>query len=343
MNWKHLCLCVCGGVLVSTGVSFAADALEGAGATFPYPLYQKWIAAFLERTPGLTIRYRPVGSGAGMEMLKSNEVDFAASDAPLSDEELSALSRRVVHIPAVVGGVVPIYHLEGSLRDLRFTPQILAGIYLGKIKRWNDPQIQAANRGVRFPARDIAVVHRSDGSGTTYVWTDYLAKVSEEWRTSIGSSTKVPWPAGTGATGNEGVAETVRNTPDSIGYVEFIYALQAHLSYGSVRNASGRFVQADLVSLPAAAASFSALSKSADLKDFRFSITNARGTQAYPIAAFTYFLVPEKFASPEKARTMTQFLRWALTSGQKQCAALGYAALPDEIAKRALEAAGGIE
>jgi phosphate transport system substrate-binding protein len=343
MNWKYPTLRLCAGVLLLAGPSLAADALAGAGATFPYPLYQKWIAAFLERSPGLTISYRPVGSGAGMEMLRSNEVDFAASDAPLSDEELSALSRKVLHIPAVVGGVVPIYHLEGSVRDLRFTPEILAGIYLGKIKRWNDPQIQAANPGIRFPARDIAVVHRSDGSGTTYVWTDYLAKVSQEWRTSIGSSTKVPWPVGTGANGNEGVAEAVRNTPDSIGYVEFIYALQAHLSYGSVRNASGRFVQADLVSLPAAAASFSTPLKSVDRKDLRFSITNARGAPAYPIAAFTYFLVPEKFASPEKARAMIQFLRWALTSGQKQCAALGYAALPEEIAKRALEATEGIE
>jgi phosphate transport system substrate-binding protein len=343
MNWKQPTLRLCAGVFLLAGPSLAADALAGAGATFPYPLYQKWIAAFLERSPGLTISYRPVGSGAGIELLKNNQVDFAASDAPLSDEELSSLSRKVLHIPAVVGGVVPIYHLEGSIRDLRFTPQILAGIYLGKIKRWNDPQIQAANRGVRFPARDIAVVHRSDASGTTYVWTDYLAKVSEEWRSSVGSSTDVRWPTGAGATGNEGVAEAVRNTPDSIGYVEFIYALQAHLSYGSVRNASGRFVQADLSSLPAAAESFSASFKSADRKDFRVSITNARAAQAYPVAAFTYFLVPEKLASPEKARAMIQFLRWALTSGQKQCAALGYAALPEEIAKRALEATEGIE
>lgn len=344
MNWKSLTLRVSFGVFLFSRISLGADMLSGAGATFPYPLYQKWIAAFLERWPELMISYRPVGSSAGIELLKTNQVDFAASDAPLSDEELGALSRKILHIPAVVGGVVPIYHLEGSVRDLRFTPQILAGIYLGKITRWNDPQIEAANRGARFPARDIVVVHRSDGSGTTYIWTDYLAKVNGEWRTSVGSAANVRWPAGIGAAGSEGVAEVVRNTPDSIGYVEFIYALQAHLSYGSVRNASGQFVQADLNSLPAAAASLGAsLSKSGGRNDFRESITNAPAAHAYPIAAFTYFLVPEKLASPEKARTMTQFLRWALTSGQKQSAALGYAALPDEIAKHALEAVGGVE
>ncbi len=331
------------GALFLATVCRAADTLEGAGATFPAPLYQKWIASFLERSPGLgigsSIHYRAVGSGEGIEMLKRGEADFAGTDAPLSDDELSALPRKVAHIPTVVGGVVPVYHLEGLARDLRFTPEALAGIYLGKIKRWDDPQIKASNRGVALPGRAIVVVHRSDRSGTTFVWTDYLAKTSPEWRSAVGSGSSVVWPAGRGAEGNEGVANAVRSTPDSIGYVEFIYALEAHLSYGSVRNAFGRFVQADLNSLPAAALSANFKSPG----DMRVSITNAAPPRAYPIAAFTYFLVPRQSATPEKAKAMGLFVRWALTSGQKQSAALGYAALPDEIAKRALEAAAGIQ
>ncbi len=330
-------------LLIAASLCHAADTLEGAGATFPAPLYQKWIAAFLQGSqglaPGWSIRYRAVGSGEGIELLKNGEADFAGTDVPLSDEELSALPRRVVHIPTVVGGVVPIYHIEGLVRDLRFTPQVLAGIYLGKIKRWDDPQIKAANRGVALPARAIAVVHRSDRSGTTFVWTDYLSKTSPEWRSTEGSGTSIAWPAGRGAEGNEGVADAVRSTPDSIGYVEYIYALQAHLSYGPVRNSSGRYVEADLNSLPAAAMA----ANFATPADLRVSITNAAPPRAYPIAAFTYLLVPEKSASPEKAKAMSKFLRWALTSGQKQSAALGYAALPDEIAKRALDAAAGIQ
>lgn len=329
-------------LVIFAACSRAADALNGAGATFPYPLYEKWIAAFQARIPTLTIGYRAVGSGAGIELLKAGETDFAGTDAPLSDEEMAALSRKVVHIPTVVGGVVPIYHLDGLVRDLRFTPQVLAGIYLGKIKRWNDPQIKAANYGIALPARDIVVVHRSDRSGTTYVWTDYLAKVNEDWGKQEGSGASVKWPVGRGAEGSEGVAQAVRSTPDSIGYVEFIYAVQAHLSYGMVRNASGKFVQADLNSLPAAAVAGDFGDKG-DKHDLRISITNASAPRAYPIAAFTYLLVPRKFADPEKAKSMAQFLDWALTSGQKQSAALGYAALPDEIAKRALDVVAGIE
>ncbi len=314
----------------------AADTLTGAGATFPYPLYQKWIATFAERFHFAAITYNPLGSGAGIEALRKGEVDFAASDAPLSDQQLAAFPWRVRHIPTVVGGVVPIYHLEGPVRDLRFTPEILAGIYLGKIKRWNDPLLKSANRGAGLPARDIVVVHRGDGSGTTYVWTDYLSKLSAEWQSSIGASADVHWPVGVAATGNEGVAESVAKTPDSIGYVEFIYALQSHLSYGAVRNASGRFVQADLISLLAAAATF----KPSRAGDLRGSITNATGAQAYPIAAFTYFVVPEEFSDATKAKNMIAFLRWALTSGQKQSASLGYAALPAAVAQQAIESIG---
>ena len=325
--------------VLAARVSPAADALEGAGATFPAPLYQKWIAAFLERSPGFSLHYRAVGSGAGIELLKQGKIDFAGTDAPLSNQEMTALPNPAVHIPTVVGGVVPIYHIEGVLHDLRFTPEILAGIYLGTIIRWDDPLIKAANRGASLPNRRIIVVHRSDRSGTTYVWTDYLSKVSEAWRSRAGVDASGKWPVGRGADGNEGVAEAVRSTPDSIGYVEFIYAVEGHLSFGSVRNSSGRFIQADLNSLPAAAASATFTSSG----DLRVSITNAPRARAYPIAAFTYLLIPRKSASPEKAKDVQTFLRWMLTSGQKQSGALGYAALPDAIATRALDVAMGIQ
>jgi len=229
--------------------------------------------------------------------------------------------------------VVPIYHIDGLVRDLRFTPEILAGIYLGKITHWNDPLIRGVNKGLALPNREIRVVHRSDGSGTTYIWTDYLSKVSPEWRSAAGSATQIRWPVGAGANGNEGVAEAVRNTSDSIGYVEFIYALQSHLGYGAVRNAAGRFVQASLESLEAAASG-----AGTDQAGLRASITNAAAARAYPIASFTYFLVPEKIQDARKAGLLSAFLQWALTVGQRQSAALGYAALPDGIAMRALEA-----
>jgi phosphate transport system substrate-binding protein len=312
-----------------------ASPLVGAGATFPYPLYRKWISSFGEKRPDATIDYRPIGSGAGIEALRRGEVDFAATDAPLSDQQIAAFPQRVRHIPTVIGGVVPIYHLDGEVRELRFTPEMLAGIYLGRITRWNDPRLKAA--GGALPGRDIKVIHRSDNSGTTYIWTDYLSKVSPEWRSSVGAETDVGWPAGVGASGNEGVAEMVGKTPDSIGYVEFFYAVSGHLSYGAVRNASGRFVYADLTSLPAAAKAFKPL-RSGELGA---SITNAPDPQAYPIAAFTYLIVPETYADSAKANLMAQFLRWMLTDGQKQSAALGYAALPEEVAKQALQSDDG--
>jgi len=315
----------------------AGDTLAGAGATFPSPLYQKWVAAFQEKFPGMAITYRAIGSGAGVEALRKGEVDFAASDAPLSDEQLAIFSRRILHIPTTVGAVVPVYHLKGPVRDLRFTPEILAGIYLGKIKRWNHPLLRAANGDAALPAHEIVVVHRADGSGTTYIWTDYLSKVSAEFRSEVGASTEVRWPTGIAVEYNEGMAALVSKTPDSIGYVEFIYALQSHLSYGAVRNASGRFVQADLISLAAAAATF----KPARKGDLRSSVTNAIGRKAYPITAFTYFLIPERFGDPTKRKEMNQFLRWTLTGGQKQSASLGYVALPDAVAKQAMQSIEG--
>ena len=331
---RHYTLCL----LLAAFSMRAEDTLTGAGATFPAPLYQKWISTFGEKFPARAITYRAIGSGAGIEALRKGEIDFAASDAPVSDEDLAQFPQSIRHVPTVVGGVVPIYHLEGPVRDLRFTPEILAGIYLGKIKRWDDVLLKAANRGAALPAQEIHVVHRADGSGTTYIWTDYLAKVSAEWRSSIRAGKEIRWPVGVGANGNEGVAELVAKTPGAMGYVEFIYAVESHLSYGAVRNAAGRFVQADLNSLAAAAATF----QPSQPGDLRNSITNAPGPRAYPIASFTYFLIPEKFGDPAKAKSMMDFLRWTLTFGQKESASLGYAALPDAVAKQALESIGGV-
>ncbi len=332
MSWQSALALLLAGLCLR-----AQDSLTGGGATFPAPLYQKWISTFGEKFPAAKITYRAIGSGAGIEALRKGEIDFAASDAPVSDEDLAQFPQGIRHVPTVVGGVVPIYHLEGPVRDLRFTPEILAGIYLGKIKRWDDALLKAANRGAALPAHEIHVVHRADGSGTTYIWTDYLSKVSAEWRSSIHAAKEVRWPVGAGANGNEGVAELVAKTPDAIGYVEFIYAVESHLSYGAVRNAAGRFVQADLSSLTAAAAAF----QPAQPGDLRGSITNAAGARAYPIASFTYFLIPEKFNDPAKAEGMRDFLRWTLTFGQKESASLGYAALPDTVAKQALASVGG--
>jgi phosphate ABC transporter phosphate-binding protein len=314
----------------------AGEKLTGAGATFPYPLYQKWFAAFAGKSPGVTITYSAVGSGAGIEALRKGEVDFAGSDIPLSDVELAALPGRVRHIPTAIGGVVPIYHVDGLTRDLRFTPEALAGIWMGRIRRWDDPLLRAANRGVALPAREIVVAHRADSSGTTFIWTDYLSSVSAAWKFGPGRGAVVAWPVGIAASGNEGVAELVQKTPDSIGYVEFIYALQHEVSYGAVRNRAGRFVEADLATLANAAES----AFSSQSGDLRLPIVNAPGAQAWPIASFTYLLAPEKLASAGKQQTLAEFLRWMLTTGQKECASLGYVALPPKIAERALQLTG---
>lgn len=312
-------------------VDLYAATLTGSGATFPYPLYEKWFASFAKKAPDVTIDYRAVGSGSGIEALAKGEVDFAGSDIPLTNAQLAALPGKVRMIPTVMGGVVPVYHIEGVVEDVRFTPEALAGIYLGKITRWDDPALKAANRGIALPPRKIAVVHRSDRSGTTYVWTTWLSKVNGEWKTDVGAGDAVAWPVGTAGAGNEGVTQLVAQTPDSIGYVEFIYALQNRLSYGLVRNRAGRFVQADLTSVPAAAADFADVIRD----DFRRPIVDAPGANSYPIASFTFLLVPQEFKTPEKKKAMSDFLNWMLTSGQKQCAALGYAALPDVIAEKA--------
>ena len=325
-------------------VSLAAEAnaevtMAGAGATFPAPLYQKWFESFHQQHPNVHIKYSAVGSEAGLNLLTENKVDFAASDMPLSDERMSSLNKTFLHVATVLGAVVPVYNLNGVDRNLNFTPQALAGIYLGKIGKWNDPGIRESNRGVDLPDAEIVVIHRSDGSGTTFVWTDYLSKVSPEWKTAVGSGPTVKWPVGTGAEGNEAVATMVQQTPNSVGYVELVYALRQHLSFGAVRNAAGHFVSADLASVTAAAADAARTMTS----DSRVSITNAPGKGAYPISTFTWWLLPQNLRGGNQKTVSLELLQWILSSGQKDCSALGYAPLPRNIAKQELELVGKLK
>jgi phosphate ABC transporter phosphate-binding protein len=312
--------------------------LSGAGATFPAPLYQRWFELFQEEYPDAHVSYDAVGSAEGIQRLKDHKVDFGASEMPLSDQAMSEAHQRFTHIPVVLGAVVAIYKVKGLHQNLNFTPETLSGIFLGKIKKWNDSEIRASNRGADLPDADIVVVHRSDGSGTTFVWSDYLSKVSPQWKASVGAGTTVPWPVGIGAEGNEGVASVVQHTPNAVGYVEFIYALQHELSFGAVKNAAGQFIKANISSVTAAAAA----SANTTGEDFRVSITNPPGKDAYPISTYTWLLLPErienkKIEDKNQKSVLTELLHWVLTSGQKKCAALGYAPLPPEVAKRALE------
>lgn len=307
--------------------------LIGAGATFPAPIYTKWFTTFAEQRQDFRIRYEAVGSAAGIRKFRDGAADFAASDMPLDEAQLSAFGRPVWQLPSTLGAVVPIYHLEGVNRDLRLTPEALAGIFLGQVKRWNDRAIQSANRDLRLPGRPIVVVHRSDGSGTTFIWTDYLSKVSPVWKASAGSGTTIDWPVGSGEEGNEGVAERVRNMPDSIGYVEFIYALFNRLNYAQVRNSAGRFIEAGLDSIAAAAAGNAQNMP----PSFQLSLTNPAGRKSYPIAAFTYLLIPARTGDPRKDAFVRELLGWILTSGQREAAALGYGSLPPEIIEREQE------
>jgi len=295
--------------------------LHAAGSTLAAPLYRKWI-----QSSGAPVAYDAVGSDAGIQQLAEGKVDFAASDMPL-DAQNTPEGLQVIQVPTVVGGVVPIYNLSGLDRTLKLTPQALAGIYSGAIHKWNDPRILEANRGARLPDAEIAVVHRSDGSGTTYVWTSFLSLASSEWKSSVGSGSHVNWPAGTGASGNDGVAGLVQKTPNSIGYVELIYAIQHQLNYAAVRNPSGEFIKADLASIIAAASNATA----GGSHDPHLSILNAPSRNAYPIATFTWLLVPVQGLSPEKKSAIADLLNWMLTTGQKDCASLGYGPLPREV------------
>ncbi len=304
-----------------------SQTMNAAGATFPYPIYSKWFDNYHKLHPDVSINYQSIGSGGGIQQLKAGTVDFGASDMPLNDELLSTFSFKIIQFPTVLGAVVPTYNIPGVSAVLKFTPKALAGIYLGTITKWNDPEIAGSNPGVNLPANDIIVVHRSDGSGTTFVWTDYLSKVSSEWKSRVGSNTSVNWPVGLGGKGNPGVSGVVEQTPNSIGYVELIYVIQNHLNYGLVQNAAGKFVKASLESVTAAASGVSA--KMA--QDVRISITDAPGADSYPICSFTYLLIPQKISDAGKSQAVKNFLRWMLTDGQGMVEALDYARLPKAV------------
>ena len=325
---------IAGMLLVALLVASSVPAellINGAGATFPYPIYSKWFDEYHKKDGNIQINYQSVGSGAGIKQVTEGTVDFGASDGPMSDEQLKAFQDKhgfgVLHFPTVLGAVVPTYNISGVTGELNFTPEALAGIYLGKITKWNDPAIAGANKGVNLPAADIVVVHRSDGSGTSYCFTDYLSKVSDEWKNKVGKGTSVNWPVGLGGKGNEGVTGQIKNAPNSIGYVELIYAVSNKVPYGKVKNSSGDFVKADLASVSAAAAA--AAKNMPD--DFRVSITNASGKGAYPIATFTWLLIPEKFSDGSKRDAMKGFLNWMLADGQGYAEQLAYAKLPKEV------------
>jgi phosphate transport system substrate-binding protein len=310
----------------------AQTTITGAGATFPYPLYSKWFDEYHKLHPDVQINYQSIGSGGGIRQVIAGTVDFGATDGPMTDEQLAQSKVKILHFPTVLGAVVATYNVAGVTQDLKFTPAALAGIFLGTIKQWNDPAIAAANAGVTLPATDIIVVHRSDGSGTTYVWTDYLSKVSERWKSQVGRNTSVNWPVGLGGKGNEGVSGLVKQTPNSIGYVELVYAVQNKLAYAAVQNAAGTFVRADLASVTSAAASATMPD------DFRVSITNPAGSDAYPIASFTWLLVPEQLPDARKGRAIVDFLRWMLTDGQALAAPLSYAPLPKPVVAKEQQA-----
>ena len=307
--------------------------LTGAGATFPYPIYSKWFSDYNKIHSDIQINYQSIGSGAGIRQLLSGTVDFGASDAPMNDEQLGQAKIKILHFPTVLGAVVPTYNITGFSQELKFSSGLLADIYLGKITKWNDPEIMKYNEGVNLPAQDIVVVHRSDGSGTSYVWTDFLSKVSPEWAGKVGKNTSVNWPVGLGGKGNEGVAGLVKQTPGAIGYVELIYAVQNKLPYGRVRNAAGVFVRASLDSVTAAGAGVAASMP----EDFRVSITNAPGETAYPICSFTYLLIPTKIEDANKKQIIKNFLLWMLNDGQKDAEPLTYAPLPKQVVTKELK------
>jgi phosphate transport system substrate-binding protein len=317
--------------------------INGAGATFPYPIYSKWFDVYHQKFPNFSFNYSSVGSGAGIKQVTEGTVDFGASDGPMNDDQLKAFEQKrgtkILHFPTVLGAVVPTYNVPGVTSALNFTPDALAGIYLGKITKWNDPAIAGPNKGVSLPGNDIVVVHRSDGSGTTYCFTDYLSKVSDEWKTKVGKSTSVNWPVGLGGKGNENVTGLVKQTPNAIGYVELIYAVQNNIPYGSVKNSSGAFIKADLTGVSAAAAG--AAKEMPD--DFRVSITNAPGKAAYPISTFTWLLIPAKFQDTTKRDAIKGFLKWMLTDGQANCEQLSYAKLPKEVVQKELKALSQIQ
>jgi phosphate transport system substrate-binding protein len=307
--------------------AFAQTTLNGAGATFPNPIYQKWFSEYHKAHPDVEFNYQSIGSGGGIRQVLAGTVDFGASDGPMSDEQLAQAKTKILHVPTVLGAVVPAYNVSGVSGEIKFTPEALAGIFLGKITNWSDKAIASANPGISFPKDEpIVVIHRSDGSGTTFIFTDYLSKVSTEWQSQAGKGTSVKWPVGLGGKGNEGVAGMIRQMKGAIGYIELIYAVQNKITYGTVRNAGGEFVKADLNSVTAAAASVKNMPA-----DFRVSITNAPGKEAYPISSFTWLLIPAQSKDAAKGKIIADFLTWMVDDGQKMTADLTYAPLPESV------------
>jgi len=308
---------------------FAQTTLNGAGATFPYPMYSKWFSEYHKLHPDIQINYQSIGSGGGIRQVLAGTVDFGASDGPMTNEQLAETKTKILHVPTVLGAVVPAYNVPGVTTEIKFTPEALAGIFLGRVTSWNDPGLTGANPGVNLPNQPIIVIHRSDGSGTTFIFTDYLSKVSPDWQSQVGKNTSVKWPVGLGGKGNEGVAGMIRQMQGAIGYIELIYAVQNKIPYGVVRNAAGNFVKASLDSVTAAAASVKNMPA-----DFRVSIANAPGKDAYPIASFTWLLIPAQSKDPAKGKIIADFLSWMVDDGQKMTTELTYAPLPENVAAK---------
>jgi phosphate transport system substrate-binding protein len=324
---------LCVGALFG-GAAHAQMQLNGAGATFPYPIYSKWFNVYTKVDTSVQFNYQSIGSGGGIKQITEQTVDFGASDGPMSDDQLKAAPGHLMHFPTVMGAVVLTYNVEGLKTGLKLTPEAIAGIYLGKITKWNDPALASANPGVKLPDRDVVVVHRADGSGTTYIFTDYLSKISKEWDKKVGKGTSVNWPIGLGGKGNEGVTGFVKQTPDSIGYVELIYALSNELPFADVKNQAGNVVKPSLESVTAAAAGYASRMP----EDFRIVITDAPGAEAYPISGMTWLLVYQKQKDAEKGKKLVQFVDWALHDGQKYASELHYAPLPEAVVQKEMVA-----
>lgn len=316
-------------IVAITSYALAQTTLSGAGATFPYPIYSKWFSEYHNQHPDVQVNYQSIGSGGGIRQVQAGTVDFGATDGPMSDEQIAASKVKVLHVPTVLGAVVPAYNIPGVSQVVKFTPDTLANIFMGKITNWSDPAIAKVNPDIKFPNQNITVVHRSDGSGTTYIFTDYLSKISSEWQGTTGKGTSVKWPVGVGGKGNEGVAGMIRQLPGSIGYIELIYALQNKIDYGSVKNASGQFIKASLDSTTAAAAGVKMP------PDFRVSITNPPGKNAYPIASFTWLLIPTNPPDKNKGKMVKDLVLWTLDNGEPMASSLSYAPLPKDVIDKA--------
>jgi phosphate transport system substrate-binding protein len=318
---------IAAGILALTAIGASAQNINGAGATFPYPIYSKWFSEYNQQHPSVKINYQSIGSGGGIRQVSEGTVDFGATDGPMNDDQIKSAKVKTMHIPTVLGAVVPVYNIPGVNKDLNFSGDVIADIYLGKITMWNDPRIAKDNPGVNLPGNAILPVYRSDGSGTTYIFTDYLSKVSSDWASKVGKNTSVKWPTGIGQKGNEGIAGMVRQSPNSFGYVELIYAVQNKMSYGSVKNKDGKFVKASTDGATAAAAASAKVMPA----DFRISITNATGATSYPISSFTWLLIPTHSTDPAKGKALVDFLGWMLDHGQSEASTLSYAPLPKPV------------